>query len=205
MHRAGVAEAAIERAADLAGNAQGAPVGIGDEDHFEIVAIGGAQQPFAGAIHAVLRLDHFGPPDHEAFRQPRAHRLGDVGHLGKFGDAAVIQPMIDLLGAQPGRLGIKARCGEQLGNARARHADQVDAPIRARGDVAGGGHGVGDPGDRHECGVGHGKRPYTRGEARWLAPRAAHQRGIDCGGGTGQIITVGEAAPARVAAAHLHR
>ena len=49
-HRAGMAEAAIERAADLARDAQRAAVRVGDEHHLEIVAVGGAQQPFAGAV-----------------------------------------------------------------------------------------------------------------------------------------------------------
>ena len=42
LHRAGVAEAAIEGAADLARHAQGAAVGVGDEHHLEIMAVVGA-------------------------------------------------------------------------------------------------------------------------------------------------------------------
>jgi DNA-directed RNA polymerase alpha subunit len=79
-HRAGVAEAAVERAADLARHAQGSPVGVGDEHHLELMAVVGLQQPFAGAVGGHLRLDHIRPRDREPLGQPRPLRLGDVAH-----------------------------------------------------------------------------------------------------------------------------
>ena len=101
-HRAGVAEGAIERAADLARHAQGAAVGVGDEHHLEVMAVVGAQQPFAGAVGRHLRLDHFGPRDDEALGEPRLLRLGDVGHRRKVADPAIVDPVPHLLGAQLG-------------------------------------------------------------------------------------------------------
>ena len=101
-HGSGVAEPAIEGAANLAGHAQRAAIGVGDEDHFEIMAISRAQQPFARAIGGMLRLYHFGATDDETLAQPGTHGLGDIRHRLEISDAAMIQPVEHLLGAQPG-------------------------------------------------------------------------------------------------------
>ena len=103
----------------------------------------------------MLRLDDLRAADHEAFRQPRAHRLGDVGHGLEIGDAAVVEPVEHLLGAQLGGLGVEARFLEEFADARAGEADEVDATIGARRDVARGGHRVDEARDGHECGIGH--------------------------------------------------
>src|SRR3546814_10616372 len=50
LHRAGVAEAAVERAADLARHAQRPPIGVGDEHHFIILPVRRTEQPFARAV-----------------------------------------------------------------------------------------------------------------------------------------------------------
>ncbi len=115
-HRAGGAKGAVERAADLAGYAQCPAIRIGDKDHFEIVTIGGLEQPFARAVRAVLCLDHIGATDDEALGQPRAHGLGDIGHRLEFGHAAMIQPVVDLLGPQLGLLCVEASFGKQFAN-----------------------------------------------------------------------------------------
>ena len=47
---AGMAKTAIQRAAHLRGNTQGAPVLIRDIDHLDLMAAGNAQQVFAGAV-----------------------------------------------------------------------------------------------------------------------------------------------------------
>src|SRR3546814_10143721 len=67
LHRAGVAEAAVERAADLARHAQRPPIGVGDEHHFIILPVRRTEQPFARAVGGHLGLHHFRPPDDEAF------------------------------------------------------------------------------------------------------------------------------------------
>ncbi len=69
-HRTGVAETAVERAADLARHAQGSPVGVGDKDHLIFLAVGGGEQPFARAVARHLRLAHGRAADDEAVGQP---------------------------------------------------------------------------------------------------------------------------------------
>ena len=67
--RAGVAERAGQRAADLRGNAQRAAVGFGNIDALDLmrllegIAARQPQQPFAGAVVGDLLGDHFGPVD----------------------------------------------------------------------------------------------------------------------------------------------
>ena len=160
-HRAGVAEAAVECAADLARHAQGAAIGVGDEHHFEVVLVRRAQQPFAGAVGGDLRLHDLGTTDHEAFGEPGAHCLGDIGHRFEFGDAAMVEPVVHLLGAQLGGLGIEPGLREQFHDALLGQADQIDAAIFARSDAinkagARHGNGIGVAGDRHQRGV-HGR------------------------------------------------
>ncbi len=155
-HRAGMAEPAVERAADLRGNAQRSAIRIGDEDHFEIMPVGGAQQPLARAVARMLRLDDLGATDHEPFGQPWAHRLGDVGHRREIGYAAVIEPVEHLFGTQPGLFLVQSGLAEQFAQALHRQADDVDPAILARRDVAGDGDRIDLSGDRHEGSIGHG-------------------------------------------------
>src|SRR3546814_12363946 len=67
-----------------------------------------------------------------------AHRLGDVGHRVEFGDAAVIDPVPDLLAAQLRRLGVEPGFLERGANPLARQADEVDAIAGAQRNGAGG-------------------------------------------------------------------
>ena len=53
--RAGVAKAAGQGAADLAGDAERATLRIGDVDAFGLLAVGEAQQPLAGPVGGGLR------------------------------------------------------------------------------------------------------------------------------------------------------
>src|SRR3546814_3323132 len=89
-HRAGMAEAAIERAADLARYAERAAIRVGNEHHLEIVAVGRSQQPFARAVGGDEMLDHFRAPDRETLGEPGPLRFGDVAHRREFGDAAIV-------------------------------------------------------------------------------------------------------------------
>ena len=57
-----------------------AAVGVGDEHHLEIVAVGRSQQPFAGAVGRDLLDHHLRPADDEALGEPGPLRLGDVAH-----------------------------------------------------------------------------------------------------------------------------
>ena len=72
-----------------------------------ILPVGGAQQPFARAVGRHLRLDHLGPRDRRSAPRATGLRLGDVGHRREFGDAAIVDPVPELLGAQLGLLGLE--------------------------------------------------------------------------------------------------
>ena len=153
-HRAGVAEAAIEGAADLARDAQGSAIGVGDEHHLEIVIVVGPQQPLAGAVNGHLRLDHAGAGDPEPLGQPGLLDLGDVGHDRKIGRAAIVDPVEQLLGAQLGCTRLEPGSLERSADAVARQADQLDARVRVRRRGTGHGHGVDRAGDRHQGSIG---------------------------------------------------
>src|SRR5690606_32889869 len=85
------------------------------------------QQPFACAVIADLRRDHGGATDNEAIGQPWAHGFGDVCHLVKFGDTAMVNPMPNLLGAQLGRFDVQSRFFERSADSVARKTDVVDS------------------------------------------------------------------------------
>src|SRR3546814_20196729 len=70
--------------------------------------------------------------DDETLGQPGAHRLGDVGHRVEFGDAAVIDPVPDLLAAQLRRLGVEPGFLERGANPLARQAAAVDVIAAAQ-------------------------------------------------------------------------
>ena len=90
---AGVAEAASQGAADLAGNAEGAAVLLGDEDRFHLVAVGQAQQPLVGAVAGKLMRGDLRPGDVIALGQLGAKGLRQAGHYREIAGAAVIDPV----------------------------------------------------------------------------------------------------------------
>ena len=104
--RAGVAERAGERAADLARDAERAAVGVGDIDAFDFVrtlALRLArqpQQPFARAVDRDLLGHHLGPRQREVRRQRRraapSTRWSSASNVGH---AAEIDPVPELLHA----------------------------------------------------------------------------------------------------------
>ena len=70
--RAGVAERAGQRAADLRGEAERAAILLGDEHGLRLVAVGEAQQPLARAVVGALLQADAGPLEREALREPLA-------------------------------------------------------------------------------------------------------------------------------------
>src|SRR3546814_18458047 len=76
-HGAGMAEAAVERAAHLTGNATRPPVRVGDAYHFIILDVVRTQQPFARAVRGNLlfhalrpsQVAPFGPPSPPSARK----------------------------------------------------------------------------------------------------------------------------------------
>ena len=86
--RAGVAERAGQRAADLRGDAQRAAAFLGDIDGLDLDRPAGAarrkaEQPFAGAVVRDLLLDDLRPGDREMSLERGAQLLGDVEHLAR--------------------------------------------------------------------------------------------------------------------------
>ena len=74
--RAGMAESAVERAADLARNAERAAVALGNIDAFDLGAPvasidrGEPEQPFAGAVGGDLLVDDLRPRQSEMVGEP---------------------------------------------------------------------------------------------------------------------------------------
>ncbi len=100
--RAGVAEGAIERAADLARNAQRAAVGFRNVDAFDFVRRAAMlarkpKQPFARAVDGNLFGRDFGALKRKALRQRRAQILRQGRHLVEALRAANVEPVPDLL------------------------------------------------------------------------------------------------------------
>ena len=163
LHRAGMAKAAIERAPDLARHAERAAVGIGDEHHLEIMAVVGAEQPFAGSVGRHLRLDHFRPGQREALGQPWLLCFGDIGHRGKVADSAIIDPMPDLLGAELGLPWLQPCLFQRGADRLPGQANQLDLAVGTASGRARNGHGIDRAGNRHQVGIGaHGRRAPLR-------------------------------------------
>ena len=110
--RAGVTEAAGERAADLARDAERAAVLLGDIDGLDLLAVGKAEQPFAGAVEGDLLGHDLRPREGETRRKLRTEILGDVGHGEEVGLAPHIEPAPKLA---------RAHARLPLGNAKLRH------------------------------------------------------------------------------------
>src|SRR3546814_4798482 len=83
---AGVAELAGEGAADLAGDAERAAVFLGNVDGLNLLAVGQAQQPLAGAVPGDLGDGDLGPAHRAGLGEVLAEVLGEGGHGGEVGD-----------------------------------------------------------------------------------------------------------------------
>ena len=96
--RAGVAERAGERAADLARDAQRAAVGLGNVDGLDlggarlVAADGQPQQPLARAVDRHLLGGDLRAIQAIGLRQRGAQLLGDVRHVLERGGAAHVHP-----------------------------------------------------------------------------------------------------------------
>ena len=103
--RAGVAERAGQRAADLARDAQRAALGLGDVDGLDLGRLALAplrrqpQQPLARAVDRHLLADDLRPRQRIALGEVGAQLLGDVGHGVEVGHAAHVQPAPQLVDA----------------------------------------------------------------------------------------------------------
>ena len=127
--RPGVAERAVERAADLTGNAQRAAVGLGDVDALDVVGqpvelARQPDQPFARAVDRDLLGDDFRPRRGETLRQCCAQILGQRRHFRETLRAAHVEPLPDLLDAHALLALGHAGAAEDLREPGARQADQ---------------------------------------------------------------------------------
>ena len=128
--RAGMAKRAVERAADLAGDAQRAAFAIGDVDAFHLVralALHFArqpQQPFARAVDRDLLGHHLRPFQRVMRGERGAQVLRHAGHGVEGGGAAEIEPVPELLHPHLALAFRHAEPAERIGEGRARKADQ---------------------------------------------------------------------------------
>ena len=107
--RAGVAESAVQRAADLRTHAQRARAAhIGDKHGLALDAGPKTDQPLARAVLGHLRRGDFRPRQRVMLRERRAQLLGDIGHRRKIRHAIMINPTPKLLGAHPRLLRLDA-------------------------------------------------------------------------------------------------
>ena len=139
--RAGVAERAVERAADLAREAKRAAVGLRDIDALDLVRplardlAGQAQQPLAGAVDRDLLGHHLRPRQRVMRVEQRAQLLRHAGHLVEALRAAHIEPVPDLLHAHlllRGRHADRRRAPRPAPRASARPATASPAARSAR-------------------------------------------------------------------------
>ncbi len=135
----GVAEGAVEGAAHLAGDAQGAGAAdIRDVDGLDLHARSHADQPLARAVHRDLALHHLRTRQVEGAGQGGPQFLGHVGHPGEVGDPVVVHPAPELGGAHLRLLRRhEAGLGQRSRKGRPGQARQVRAPRRGGGGVAG--------------------------------------------------------------------
>ena len=143
-----MAEGAIERAADLARDAERASVLLGNIDALDfralVVRMGGRhpEQPFAGAVGRDLFGDDFGPHEAIARRKRLQERPRDVAHRRKLARAAVVNPVPELRDAHVALALGDADFGKGAGKLGARRAGEAHGRA-AVGSGDGGVHGAG--------------------------------------------------------------
>ena len=89
-----------QRAPDLRGDAEGAPLPIGDVDRLGLSAIGKAEQPFDRAITGLQTARHHGPIRVKHPGKLGADCLAKIAHLVKIGQAMPPDPTPQLTSAK---------------------------------------------------------------------------------------------------------
>ena len=87
-HRAGMAERAGQAAADLGRQAERAAPLLGDQHALDLLPVGEAQEPLAGAVARALLVDDLRPRDGAARGEAVAQRDRQGGHAGEVARAA---------------------------------------------------------------------------------------------------------------------
>ena len=98
---------------------------VRDIDCLGLLPIAEAKQELPCCVLAVLHHDRLGPADDEALGKPLLQRPGNRGHPGKIGDALVVDPMPELLGAER-CFADRRHLGRELAT---RQADEVTPPV----------------------------------------------------------------------------
>ncbi len=110
---------------------------IGDVDGLRLLPVAEAEQEFLRRVGADLRERDLRAADHEPLGELLLQRPRDRGHAREVGDALVVDPVPELLGAER-RL---ADFGEGFGKLVAREADEIAPPVRQhrrrRGEMRG--------------------------------------------------------------------
>ena len=131
---AGGAEAAVDRTAGLRRHAQRATPRLGNEHGLDRVAAAHVEQPLAGGIAGGVVLQHAGGPDEGLILQALAKDPRQVRHGRPVGNATLVHPAHQLLGAE----GFFAQAGTEFQKALAVQPQQVDGA----GSLAGHGRGA---------------------------------------------------------------
>ena len=128
--RAGMAERAGERAADLTREAKRAAISLRNVNTFDLVrplagmSIGQAQKPFARAVGRDLLGHHLRTSERELRCEGGTQLFRDARHLGEVTDATNVEPVPDLLHAHLALRRGHADLAERLRQSRAREPDQ---------------------------------------------------------------------------------
>jgi hypothetical protein len=123
--RAGVAERAIQRAADLRGNAERAAVAFGNVNRFDVVRLfsgrvgGKANEPLARAVGRYLFDHDFGAIEREHFAKLGAQSFRDIRHRVEVACAAEVNPVPELRDAHLALAFRHAGFAERFGELRA--------------------------------------------------------------------------------------
>ena len=145
-HRAGMAKRAVEGAADLARDAERAPVGFGNVDAFDLRALveamrgRHAQEPLARAVGGDLLGSDLRPRERIAVGELLEQRPGDVAHRREIARAAMVDPVPELGGAHLELALRHADFGERMAEFRAGRPSEAHGR-GVLGFEGGGGHG----------------------------------------------------------------
>jgi len=96
----GGAKTASDGASGLGGNAQGAPIVLGNKDRLDGIAIADIKQPLDGAVTRDVLGDHGQGRDVRVRLELLAQRLGQIAHQIEVGSAPLVNPAEQLGGSK---------------------------------------------------------------------------------------------------------
>ena len=113
-HLPGEAEPACHGASDLRRDAERHRRCVRDEDRLDLAMVGELEDEFAGAVDRLLVADNARRGDDGVLLQPDSQRPRQVGHAVDVGDAALVDPAVELpcMEALPA---LRFECGLEFG------------------------------------------------------------------------------------------